>query len=120
MDGVRHVFHAAALKQVPSCEFFPQQAVLTNVNGSDNVIRAAERAGVESVVCLSTDKAVYPINAMGISKAMMEKVAQAHARNRPVERHHRLDHPLRQRHVQPRLGHPGLRGAARSRASLSP
>ena len=82
MDGVRHVFHAAALKQVPSCEFFPQQAVLTNVNGSDNVIRAAERAGVESVVCLSTDKAVYPINAMGISKAMMEKVAQAHARNR--------------------------------------
>lgn len=82
MDGVQHVFHAAALKQVPSCEFFPQQAVLTNVTGSDNVIRAAERAGVESVVCLSTDKAVYPINAMGISKAMMEKVAQAHARNR--------------------------------------
>jgi UDP-N-acetylglucosamine 4,6-dehydratase len=82
VDGVQHVFHAAALKQVPSCEFFPQQAVLTNVTGSDNVIRAAERAGVESVVCLSTDKAVYPINAMGISKAMMEKVAQAHARNR--------------------------------------
>jgi UDP-N-acetylglucosamine 4,6-dehydratase len=82
VNGVRHIFHAAALKQVPSCEFFPQQAVLTNVNGSDNVIRAAERAGVESVVCLSTDKAVYPINAMGISKAMMEKVAQAHARNR--------------------------------------
>lgn len=81
VNGVRHIFHAAALKQVPSCEFFPQQAVLTNVNGSDNVIRAAERAGVESVVCLSTDKAVYPINAMGISKAMMEKVAQAHARN---------------------------------------
>ncbi|MDN4163304.1 SDR family NAD(P)-dependent oxidoreductase [Nocardioides abyssi] len=82
VQGVRHIFHAAALKQVPSCEFFPQQAVLTNVTGSDNVIRAAERAGVESVVCLSTDKAVYPINAMGISKAMMEKVAQAHARNR--------------------------------------
>lgn len=82
MEGVRHVFHAAALKQVPSCEFFPQQAVQTNVNGTDNVIRAAERAGVQSVVCLSTDKAVYPINAMGISKAMMEKVAQAHARNR--------------------------------------
>ena len=78
----RHIFHAAALKQVPSCEFFPQQAVLTNVNGSDNVIRAAERAGVRSVVCLSTDKAVYPINAMGMSKALMEKVAQAHARNR--------------------------------------
>jgi UDP-N-acetylglucosamine 4,6-dehydratase/5-epimerase len=82
MDGVQHVFHAAALKQVPSCEFFPQQAVNTNVMGSDNVIRAAERAGAKSVVCLSTDKAVYPINAMGISKAMMEKVAQAHARNR--------------------------------------
>lgn len=82
MAGVQHVFHAAALKQVPSCEFFPMQAMLTNVTGSDNVIRAAERAGVQSVVCLSTDKAVYPINAMGISKAMMEKVAQAHARNR--------------------------------------
>ena len=81
MTGVTHVFHAAALKQVPSCEFFPMQAVLTNVTGSDNVIRAAERADVRSVVCLSTDKAVYPINAMGISKAMMEKVAQSHARN---------------------------------------
>jgi UDP-glucose 4-epimerase len=85
VNGVRHIFHAAALKQVPSCEFFPQQAVFTNVNGSDNVIRAAERAGVESVVCLSTDKAVYPINAMGISKAMMEKVAQAHARHRAAD-----------------------------------
>ncbi|WP_272914067.1 polysaccharide biosynthesis protein [Ornithinimicrobium cerasi] len=81
VHGVRHIFHAAALKQVPSCEFFPQQAVMTNVHGSDNVIRAAERAGVKSVVCLSTDKAVYPINAMGISKAMMEKVAQSYARN---------------------------------------
>lgn len=79
--GVEYVFHAAALKQVPSCEFFPMQAVLTNVHGSDNVIRAAKRVGVRSVVCLSTDKAVYPINAMGTSKAMMEKVAQAHARN---------------------------------------
>ncbi len=85
INGVAHVFHAAALKQVPSCEFFPMQAVLTNVNGSDNVIRAAEHAGVRSVVCLSTDKAVYPINAMGTSKAMMEKVAQAHARNRGAE-----------------------------------
>lgn len=79
--GVRHIFHAAALKQVPSCEFFPMQAVATNVHGSDNVIRAAERAGVQSVVCLSTDKAVYPVNAMGMSKAMMEKVAQSYARN---------------------------------------
>jgi UDP-glucose 4-epimerase len=83
MSGVDHVFHAAALKQVPSCEFFPLQAVATNVHGSDNVIRAAHGCGVRSVVCLSTDKAVYPINAMGMSKAMMEKVAHAFARNHP-------------------------------------
>jgi UDP-glucose 4-epimerase len=81
--GVDYVFHAAALKQVPSCEFFPMQAVATNVQGSENVLRAAHLAGVKSVVCLSTDKAVYPINAMGLSKAMMEKVAQAFARNHP-------------------------------------
>lgn len=81
VHGVQHIFHAAALKQVPSCEFFPMQAVQTNVQGSDNVIRSAQKAGVESVVCLSTDKAVYPVNAMGVSKAMMEKVAQSHARN---------------------------------------
>lgn len=81
--GVDYVFHAAALKQVPSCEFFPQQAVATNVQGSDNVIRAAGVNGVKSVVCLSTDKAVYPINAMGMSKALMEKTAQAFARNNP-------------------------------------
>jgi UDP-glucose 4-epimerase len=83
MTGVDYVFHAAALKQVPSCEFFPLQAVATNVHGSDNVIRAAHECGVKSVVCLSTDKAVYPINAMGISKALMEKVVQAFARNHP-------------------------------------
>lgn len=83
MREVDHVFHAAALKQVPSCEFFPLQAVQTNVIGSSNVISVAEDAGVSSVVCLSTDKAVYPINAMGTSKAMMEKVAQAYARNSP-------------------------------------
>ena len=77
------IFHAAALKQVPSCEFFPVEAVRTNILGSENVIEAAERHGVRTVVCLSTDKAVYPINAMGMSKAMMEKVAQAHARNHP-------------------------------------
>jgi UDP-N-acetylglucosamine 4,6-dehydratase/5-epimerase len=81
--GADHVFHAAALKQVPSCEFFPAQAVLTNVNGSANVIDAAAAAGVRSVVCLSTDKAVYPINAMGMTKALMEKTAQAFARNNP-------------------------------------
>lgn len=81
MRGAEFVFHAAALKQVPSCEFFPQQAVLTNVVGSDNVIKEAQRAGVKSLVCLSTDKAVYPVNAMGMSKGLMEKTAQAFARN---------------------------------------
>ncbi len=80
LQGVDYVFHAAALKQVPSCEFFPIQAVHTNIIGSDNVIRASIVQGVKKVVCLSTDKAVYPINAMGISKAMMEKVAQSYAR----------------------------------------
>ena len=81
MAGVDCVFHAAALKQVPSCEFFPMEAVRTNVVGSENVLRAAVAAGVRSVVCLSTDKAVFPINAMGISKAMMEKLAQSLARS---------------------------------------
>ncbi len=81
MQGVDYVFHAAALKQVPSCEFFPMQAVKTNVEGTQNVIRAAAENGVKKVICLSTDKAAYPINAMGISKAMMEKVAVAEARN---------------------------------------
>lgn len=80
MSGVQLVFHAAALKQVPSCEFFPEQAVLTNVVGSTNVLDAAKAAGVESVVCLSTDKAVLPVNAMGMTKALMEKVMQAAAR----------------------------------------
>lgn len=80
---VDFVFHAAALKQVPSCEFFPMEAVRTNVIGSENVVRAAEDAGVKSLVCLSTDKAVYPVNAMGMSKAMMEKVAQSHGLNNP-------------------------------------
>lgn len=81
MRGVDYVFHAAALKQVPSCEFFPMQAVKTNVEGTQNVIRAAAQNKVKKVICLSTDKAAYPINAMGISKAMMEKVAVAEARN---------------------------------------
>jgi UDP-N-acetylglucosamine 4,6-dehydratase/5-epimerase len=83
MAGVDHVFHAAALKQVPSCEFFPHEAVLTNILGSGNVLKAAVNAGVKRVVCLSTDKAVQPINAMGISKAMMEKLVAAHARLNP-------------------------------------
>jgi UDP-N-acetylglucosamine 4,6-dehydratase/5-epimerase len=79
--GVDHVFHAAALKQVPSCEFHPMEAVKTNVVGTENVLEAAIGAGVKKVVVLSTDKAVYPINAMGISKAMMEKVAVAKSRS---------------------------------------
>ncbi|WP_320814538.1 polysaccharide biosynthesis protein [Flavobacterium sp.] len=81
MQGVDYVFHAAALKQVPSCEFFPMQAVKTNVEGTHNVLRAAIKYKVQKVICLSTDKAAYPINAMGISKAMMEKVAIAESRN---------------------------------------
>lgn len=80
MPGVDYIFHAAALKQVPSCEFFPMEAVRTNVGGTDNVLHAAIDAGVKRVVCLSTDKAAYPINAMGISKAMMEHVIYANAR----------------------------------------
>lgn len=81
MHGVDFIFHAAALKQVPSCEFFPMEAVRTNVIGTDNVLHAAIEAGVQRVVCLSTDKAAYPINAMGKSKAMMESIIYANARN---------------------------------------
>ena len=80
MHGVDYIFHAAALKQVPSCEFFPMEAVKTNVFGTDNVLTAAIDAGVKAVICLSTDKAAYPVNAMGTSKAMMEKVIVAKSR----------------------------------------
>ena len=80
MHGVDYIFHAAALKQVPSCEFFPMEAVRTNIIGTDNVLTAAIEAGVECVICLSTDKAAYPINAMGITKAVEEKVAVAKSR----------------------------------------
>lgn len=80
MHGVDYIFHAAALKQVPSCEFFPVEAVKTNVLGTDNVLTAAIEEGVKTVICLSTDKAAYPVNAMGTSKAMMEKVVVAKAR----------------------------------------
>lgn len=80
LPGVDYVFHAAALKQVPSCEFFPMEAVRTNIEGTDNMLHAAIETGVKRVVCLSTDKAAYPINAMGISKAMMEHVVYANAR----------------------------------------
>jgi UDP-glucose 4-epimerase len=81
MIGVDYVFHAAALKQVPSCEFYPMQAVKTNVIGTENVLNSAINAGVEKVIALSTDKAVYPINAMGISKAMMERIVVSKARD---------------------------------------
>ena len=81
MPGTDYIFHAAALKQVPSCEFFPMEAVRTNVIGTDNVLTAAIECGVKSVICLSTDKAAYPINAMGITKAIEEKVAVAKSRN---------------------------------------
>lgn len=80
MPGVDYIFHAAALKQVPSCEFFPMEAVKTNVIGTDNILTAAVEAGVKAVICLSTDKAAYPINAMGITKAIEEKVAVAKSR----------------------------------------
>lgn len=81
IKGSDYVFHAAALKQVPSCEFFPMQAVATNITGSSNVLDSAIKFGIKGIVCLSSDKAVYPINAMGMSKALMEKVAQSFARN---------------------------------------
>lgn len=81
VHGVDYIFHAAALKQVPSCEFFPMEAVRTNIIGTDNVLTAAIEEGVEAVICLSTDKAAYPINSMGISKALEEKVAVAKSRN---------------------------------------
>src|SRR6201990_2922462 len=81
LKGAHYVFHAAALKQVPSCEFYPMEAVRTNVLGTENVLEAAVAANVRRVVCLSTDKAVYPVNAMGMSKAMMEKVMVAVSRN---------------------------------------
>ena len=81
MDGVDYIFHAAALKQVPSCEFYPVQAVKTNILGTENVLEAAINHNVKKVIVLSTDKAAYPINAMGMSKAMMEKVAVAKGRD---------------------------------------
>ena len=84
MHGVDYIFHAAALKQVPSCEFFPMEAVRTNIIGTDNVLTAAIQADVQKVICLSTDKAAYPINAMGISKAMMERVFVAKSRTTDV------------------------------------
>ena len=109
MPGVNYIFHAAALKQVPSCEFFPMQAVQTNIIGTDNVLHAAIDAGVERVVCLSTDKAAYPINAMAIFNAMLGHDGTRYLCQRPrcgrARRHNHLLHPLRQRYVQPRQCH---------------
>ena len=113
MRGVDYVFHAAALKQVPSCEFHPIEAVKTNVLGTENVIEAAVNCGVKRVVCLSTDKAVYPINAMGISKAMMEKVMVAKSSGPRVDADGHLRNTLRQRHGVARFGDPAVRRAAR-------
>ncbi|WP_272496330.1 polysaccharide biosynthesis protein [Nocardioides sp. B-3] len=119
VTGADFVFHAAALKQVPSCEFFPQQAVKTNVVGSHNVIEASAAAGVKSLVLLSTDKAVYPVNAMGMSKALMEKTAQAYAQQ-PRLPHDRVGDPLRQRHVLARIRDPGLHRPAQVRSAVDP
>ena len=106
MRGVDYVFSAAALKQVPSCEFFPMEATHTNVLGTENVLLSAIEHGVKNVVVLSTDKAAYPINAMGISKALMEKVAIAKGR----ELGDHLLYPLWQRDGQPRFGDSSLGG----------
>lgn len=112
MKDVDYVFHAAALKQVPSCEFFPMEAVRTNVSGSENVVRAADHAGVSSVVCLSTDKAVYPVNAMGMSKALMEKVATSFGLNNRGGSHHSLVCAVRERHVLTWLRDPPVHPSA--------
>lgn len=107
MHGVDYIFHAAALKQVPSCEFFPIEAVKTNVLGTENVLTAAIEEGVKSVICLSTDKAAYPVNAMGTSKAMMEKVIVAKSRTVDPEKQNLL-YSLRKRYVFPWISNPAL------------
>ena len=81
VDGIDFIFHAAALKQVPSCEFYPMEAVKTNIIGAENLLNKSIKANVKKIICLSTDKAVYPINAMGVSKSMMEKVVTSKSRN---------------------------------------
>ena len=104
MHGVAYIFHAAALKQVPSCEFFPMEAVKTNVIGTDNVLAAAIEAGVKKVICLSTDKAAYPVNAMGTSKAMMEKVPGRKIEDGRPEEDIDLRNKIRQCNVFQRFG----------------
>ncbi len=111
MRGVDYVFHAAALKQVPSCEFYPMEALKTNVLGTENILNAATECGVRRVVVLSTDKAVYPINAMGLSKAMAEKVMVAEARTQASRRDRVLCNALRQCHGIARVSDPAFRVA---------
>lgn len=108
MLNVDYVFHAAALKQVPSCEFFPIEAVKTNVLGTDNVLTAAIEEGVKTVICLSTDKAAYPVNAMGTSKAMMEKVVIAKITYREPSENENLLYPLWKCTMFKRFCHPSL------------
>ena len=110
LNGVDYVFSAAALKQVPSCEFFPMEAVRTNVIGTDNVLTACINAGVSKVICLSTDKAAYPINAMGTSKAMMEKIFVAKSRTVAEAKNPHLRDTVRQRAVFTRFCCPSLHG----------
>ena len=104
MVGVDYIFHAAALKQVPSCEFYPMEAVKTNVVGTENVLNAAIANGVKRVVVLSTDKAVYPINAMGYFQGHGRKIDGGQVADDPAARAGDLRHPLRQRHGLPRFG----------------
>ncbi len=106
MSGVDFVFHAAALKQVPSCEFYPMEAVKTNVVGTENVLNGAIANGVDRLVLLSTDKAVYPINAMGISKALAEKLLIAKSRSTRVRQADAVHYALRQCHGVQGFGHP--------------
>ena len=106
MPGVDYIFHAAALKQVPSCEFFPMEAVKTNVVGTDNVLTAAIEEGVEAVICLSTDKAAYPINAMGITKSHRRKSSRC--KEPYVRKNKDLLHPLWKCYVFPRLRYSSL------------
>ena len=108
MYGVDYIFHAAALKQVPSCEFFPMEAVKTNVIGTDNVLTAAIEAEVKAVICLSTDKAVYPVSAMGTSKAMMEKVIVAKSRTVSPDKTKICCTRLRECHVFTRIRYSAL------------
>ena len=117
MHGVDYIFHAAALKQVPSCEFFPIEAVKTNVLGTENVLTAAIEEGVKSVICLSTDKAAYPVNAMGTSKAMMEKVIVAKSRTVDPEKNKNLLYSLRKRYVFPWICNSSLDRTDQSRQS---